>query len=355
MPFRPSSQFPSLLASKTLRHLFPLPSFAVSAARSPSMAAAPTGGTGEDSLPAGTLGGGYPTPLSPPYPAESKVVELRRAMTAAARSGSFELTAGEIVYEDEWLAIANKPSGVYCEAVLSSFPSLRGFATVQSELHLANRLDRDTSGLMVITKSHKVAGKLVKAFTNHEVKKTYLALCIGYAPSWKKITISSGHGRSKFGAWRVYSTSDVGRTLPGGSMVKHMVTSFEVLSINGQGKFREPTEPEAHEAESIIVQEKGIERGRNDDMKADEILVRAYPQSGRTHQIRLHCQYLGIPIKGDVKYGGVLEWKGISCDAHTLHAESLSFRHPVTGLPVQFQPTLPLWASEICGSMLQDS
>lgn len=230
-----------------------------------------------------------------------------------------------------------------------------GSATVQAELHLANRLDRDTSGLMVITKSHKIAGRLVKAFTDHKVKKTYLALCIGCAPSWKKITISSGHGRSKFGAWRVYSVSDVGQTLPGGSMVKHMVTSFEVLPINGQEKFREPTEPEAREAESIIVQEKGIERCRNDDMKTDEILVRAYPQSGRTHQIRLHCQYLGIPIKGDVKYGGVLEWKGISCDAHALHAESLSLQHPVTGLLVQFQAPLPLWANEIRGSMLQDS
>lgn len=318
------------------------------------MAAAPA--TGEDAHPnAGTRAGGYPTPLSPPYPAVSKEVELRRAMTAAARSGAFELTAGKIVFEDEWLAVANKPSGVYCETILSSFSSLRGSGTILSELHLANRLDRDTSGLMVITKSHKVAGKLVKAFTDHKVKKTYLALCIGYAPSWEKIRISSGHGRSKFGAWRVYSASDVGQTLPGGSMVKHMVTSFEVLSINGQGKFKEPMEPEVYEAESIIVQDKGIERSGNNDTKTDEILVRAYPQSGRTHQIRLHCQYLGIPIKGDAKYGGFLEWKGISCDAHALHAESLSFQHPVTGLPVRFQAPLPLWASEICGSMLQDS
>ncbi|KAG6751511.1 hypothetical protein POTOM_043700 [Populus tomentosa] len=127
----------------------------------------------------------------------------------------------------------------------------------------------DTSGVMVITKLHKVASKLVKAFTDHKVRKTYIALCIGSAPKWETITIKSGHGRSKFGAFRVYAASDVGRSLP-------------------------------------VVEEKAV---IDTDAKKDEILVRAFPRSGRTHQIRLHCQYLGIPIRGDVKYEGVCEWK----------------------------------------------
>ncbi|OAY69134.1 RNA pseudouridine synthase 1 [Ananas comosus] len=291
-----------------------------------------------------TAGGGFPTPLSPPYPAVSKEVELRRAMSAAARSGA--CAAAEVVFEDEWLVVANKPSGIYCETLLSILADPRGAAANQSNLHLANRLDRDTSGLMVITKCNKVAAKLVKAFTDHKVKKTYLALCVGNAPKWEKIKISSGHGRSKFGAFRVYSAKDVGRTLPGGSLVKHMTTSFEVLGINGRGKFRERSDIEKGEIESIIVQEKGVEIIESDDEKKDEILVRAYPQSGRTHQIRLHCQYLGMPIKGDVKYGGVYEWKGETCDAHALHAESLSFMHPITSLPLLFQAPLPLWAIE---------
>lgn len=211
------------------------------------------------------------------------------------------------------------------------------------ELHLANRLDRDTTGVMLITKSHKVASKLVQAFTNHKVTKTYIAHCVGPAPKWEKITIKSGHGRSKFGAWRVYAASDVGRMLPGGSVVRDMETSFEVLSINGQGSFKEPSEFRKDEENTIVVEERAV---IDSDIKKDEILVRAYPRSGRTHQIRLHCQYLGISIRGDVKYEGVYEWKGRTYDGHELHAESLSFEHPVTGIPIMFQAPLPLWPSQ---------
>lgn len=210
------------------------------------------------------------------------------------------------------------------------------------ELHLANRLDRDTSGVMIITKSHKVAAKLVKAFTDHKVRKTYIALCVGSAPQWRNITVRSGHGRSKFGAWRVYAASDVGRTLPGGSVVRDMETSFEVLSINGNGCFKEPSEFTNGEGLTVVVEEKAV---RKDGME-DEILVRAYPRSGRTHQIRLHCQYLGISIKGDVKYEGVYEWQDQTYDAHQLHAESLSFEHPVTGVPLLVHAPLPLWANQ---------
>nr|XP_009630154.2 RNA pseudouridine synthase 1 [Nicotiana tomentosiformis] len=213
-----------------------------------------------------------------------------------------------------------------------------GWANV-SELHLANRLDRDTSGVMLITKLHKVAAKFVKAFTDHKVRKTYLAFCVGLAPKWEKITVKSGHGRSKYGAWRVYAASDVGRKLPGGSLVKHMETSFEVLSVNS-GCLKEVSDLQKDEA-VVIVQEKSA---IGCDLKNDEILVRASPQSGRTHQIRLHCQYLGIPIRGDVRYEGVYDWKGSRYDGHDLHAESLSFEHPITGKPILLQAPPPSWA-----------
>lgn len=267
-----------------------------------------------------------------------------------------------MLFEDEWLIVVNKPQGVYCERVLASVPSIlndsadsdrrneadghsRATQSSLPELHLANRLDRDTSGVMVITKSNKVAAKLVKAFTNHKVNKTYIALCIGPAPKWEKITISSGHGRSKYGAWRVYAASDVGRALPGGSVVRDMETKFEVLSVNGEGSFKKVSDPRKDDKNnSIIVEEKSV---TNSDVKKDEVLVRAFPRSGRTHQIRLHCQYLGIPIRGDVKYEGVYEWEGKTFDGHELHAESLSLNHPVTDLPVVFWAPLPLWASQV--------
>uniref|UniRef100_A0A0D9Y0C4 Pseudouridine synthase RsuA/RluA-like domain-containing protein n=1 Tax=Leersia perrieri TaxID=77586 RepID=A0A0D9Y0C4_9ORYZ len=313
-------------------------------------AAATATAAGADQAPAMSAATGeYPVPVSPPYPAASKDVELRRAMTASSRSAAYSSAA--VVFEDEWLAVVDKPAGVYCDALLSALPCSSGDAATRPNLHLANRLDRDTSGLMVITKCNKVAGKLVKAFTEHKVKKTYLALCIGYPPMWEKIKICSGHGRSKHGAWRVYAMSDVGRSLPGGSVVRDMNTRFEVLGINGKGQFRESSNLEIDETESITVQEKAADLTSNSDVKNSMILVRAYPQSGRTHQIRLHCQYLGFPIRGDVKYSGVIAWNGVDYDGHALHAESLSFVHPVTGLPVTFRSPLPSWANEFISTM----
>ncbi|KAF7817967.1 RNA pseudouridine synthase 1-like [Senna tora] len=293
----------------------------------------------------------YPVPLSPQFPPISKQIELSRAMSASSKSSLFALSIKDILYEDEWLIAVNKPQGIYCDTVLSSVASFLAHSHGVSqeikvslpELHLANRLDRDTSGVTIITKSHKVASKLVKAFTDHKVKKTYIALCIGSAPKWKKITIRSGHGRSKFGAWRVYAASDVGRTLPGGSVVRDMETSFQVLSVNGKGSLKDVSEFTNDEGNSIVVEEKAM---KEDVVMEDEIVVRAYPRSGRTHQIRLHCQYLGISIRGDVKYEGVYEWKGKTYDAHELHAESLSLEHPITSLQVVIRAPLPLWANQ---------
>ncbi|KAH7542963.1 hypothetical protein FEM48_Zijuj02G0131200 [Ziziphus jujuba var. spinosa] len=293
----------------------------------------------------------YPVPLSPPLPPISKQIELSRAMSASSRSSLFSLSRSDLIYEDEWLVAVNKPQGVYCESVLASVPEVicDSPAPVPEtgaslpELHLANRLDRDTSGLMIITKSHKVASKLVKAFTDHKVSKTYVAFCIGSAPKWERITIRSGHGRSKFGAWRVYAASDVGRTLPGGSVVRDMETSFEVLSINGHRIIEKPSKLLKDEDNIIVVEDKAV---IDREGKKDEILIRAKPRSGRTHQIRLHCQYLGISIRGDVKYEGAYEWKGITYDGHELHAESLSLEHPVTGLPLMLQAPLPIWAQQ---------
>lgn len=135
----------------------------------------------------------------------------------------------------------------------------------------------------------------------------------------------------------MYAASDVGRTLPGGSVVRDMETSFEVLAINGKACFRED------EGSGVVVVEEKAVKEDADVEDESEIVVRAYPKSGRTHQIRLHCQYLGISIRGDVKYEGVCEWEGVTCDAHELHAESLSFEHPVTGAHVMLRAPLPPW------------
>lgn len=288
----------------------------------------------------------YPIPLSPTLPLISKDIELNRALTASSKSALFNLSKHDILFEDEWLIALNKPQGVYCETLLSALPTLLSHSTDSGkqlsspELHLANRLDRDTSGVTIITKSHKVAAKLVKVFTEHKIRKSYIAYCTGPAPKWRTVTVRSGHGRSKFGAWRVYAVSDVGRALPGGSFVRDMETSFEVLSVNGQRCIPECSCSEK-DGDVVVVEEKST---IDCNLRRDEVLVRAYPRSGRTHQIRLHCQYLGISIRGDVKYEGVYELNGKRYEGHELHAESLSLEHPVTAQPLLIQSPLPSWA-----------
>ncbi|KAJ1425516.1 Pseudouridine synthase, RsuA/RluB/C/D/E/F [Sesbania bispinosa] len=284
-----------------------------------------------------------PSALSPQLPAISKEIELSRAAIATSNSELFSLSKNDILYEDDSLIAVNKPQGIYCENVLSSVPTLLQNVP---ELHLANRLDRDTSGVMIITKSHKVASKLVKAFTDHKVKKTYIAFCTGPLPNWERITVRSGHGRSS-------SVPGECTLLPmlvacyGRVGVRAMETSFEVLAVNGKGRFREVSDSESEEFQgsTVVVEEKAVKEDGN-DVDKNEIVVRAYPRSGRTHQIRLHCQYLGISIKGDVKYEGVYEWKGTTYHAHHLHAETLSFDHPVTGVRVMLRAPLHPWANQ---------
>ncbi|AEE33381.1 RNA pseudouridine synthase 1 [Arabidopsis thaliana] len=281
----------------------------------------------------------YPKPISAPPPPISKDIELRRAMEASSKSSLFNLTRDDILYEDEYLMAVNKPKGVYCEAVLRSAPQI--VLDSSSEYHLANRLDRDTSGVMIITKSHKVAAKLVKAFTEHKIRKSYIALCIGSSPNWRRVTVSSGHGRSKHGAWRVYAALDVGRVLPGGSFVRDMETTFEVVSVNSVKN----ESCELEDVNHVIVAEGERELSCGGDDDDVVVVVRAFPRSGRTHQIRLHCQYLGIPIRGDVKYHGVYEWNGRTFEGHELHAECLSLDHPVTGDSIVIRAPLPYWAA----------
>ena len=74
----------------------------------------------------------YPVPLSPPLPAISKDIELRRAMSASSKSSLFSLSRSDVLFEDEWLIALNKPQGIYCETILASVPSLLNDSTDES-------------------------------------------------------------------------------------------------------------------------------------------------------------------------------------------------------------------------------
>ena len=204
----------------------------------------------------------------------------------------------------------------------------------EQKYFLVNRLDRDTSGLIVIAKSSKFCGKLSQIFMTRDVEKSYIGLCCGELPSWEERLVVTGHGRSRHGMWRVYDQSDIGRKLPFGSKVKEMVTKLKFL--------REVSGVEVDTASNFSSS--CDEQGKNSSIHY--FLVEATLLTGRTHQIRLHCQFLGIPLVGDIKYGGPQVWihRGKSYDSHALHSSYLKFFHPETSKEVELSSPLPSWA-----------
>eukprot|EP00898_Chlorokybus_atmophyticus_P006980 jgi/Chlat1/7283/Chrsp58S06878 len=322
----------------------------------------------------------WPTPLTPLPGEDAKEVERRRAALAANSNGSSNsLPQIKVIYEDEWLLAAAKPSSVYSESMLlaarkyllsarserlldtageadgsklaasrgaaaddeqpvtTSLDMHRGGSTMlgacdTKELHLAHRLDRDTSGVLVFSK-RKEGHKGVSAVFSDTAKlmacKIYIALCTGQAPTWKELTLVTGHGRSRHGLWRVYSADDVGAALPGGSRVKRMETRFEVVKVY----------PDCSTC-PVIMQ--GVST-----TPAAAVLLRAFPVTGRTHQIRLHCTHLGLPIVGDIRYGGL---QAVGLDMHLLHAERLQLPHPKTDSVIMLHTDLPGWVNAALGN-----
>ncbi len=226
------------------------------------------------------------------------------------------ITAEQILYEDSDLLVLNKPPGTYVDmtpwdaegnlhAALRAFLLARDGAALPT--HLAHRLDRDTTGVLLASKNPAMNPAIQRAFVGGLVHKEYLALCAGAPPD--EFEILSGHGRSAHGLFRVYSDDEIGRVLPNGSRVKSMRTRFRV--------------------------ERRLEGAT---------LLRAFPLTGRTHQIRLHLAHLGFPIVGDARYGGLAAWDGAPVPFHRLHAERMALPHPAGGRLLELLAPLPDWA-----------
>ena len=245
-----------------------------------------------------------------------------------------------------------------------------------SYLNMVHRLDRDTSGCLVFARSPEANKALARAFQSGLVHKEYVAHCgvcppqpqhdaptvrplsasmrASTSPESSKaaspsrdvemndtsgeVEVCTGHGRSAHGLWRVYARSDVGRSLPGGgrgtNAVKEMTTRLRVMARGG------PRASASHNGE-----------GGRPDLSMETRFVRAVPVTGRTHQIRLHCAHVGMPLVGDVKYGGpdVLTAEGADgkgegeVTGFRLHAATIRFPHPMTNEEVTVRASPPAW------------
>jgi 23S rRNA pseudouridine955/2504/2580 synthase len=210
-----------------------------------------------------------------------------------------------ILFEDEGFLIVNKPAGfaVHGGSGVSS-GIIEGLRLIRPEAHfleLVHRLDKDTSGCLLIAKKRSALHKLHELFRDDQIHKTYQALLSGQWARKKLVVTAPLLKNASKGGERMVVISQSGKAAE---------TLFNRLKL-----FRNAT------------------------------LVEAYPKTGRTHQIRVHAASLGHPIVGDERYGQdevnkVFKNKGYK--RMFLHAETLQFQHPVTGVLMSISAPLPL-------------
>ena len=218
-----------------------------------------------------------------------------------------------VIYEDEWLLVVDKPSGM-----LSVPGRIEQYSveTIMQERYpgsiIAHRLDMGTSGLLIIAKSLEVYRPLQEQFVKHQVKKKYLALIEPKAPHNPHNThLTHNTHPPKSGTISLPLRPDPmnrPRQVVDMEHGKRAVTDYEILS---------PTLTSHCEATLA----------KRELSPLTPQLVALYPQTGRTHQLRIHCAHpdgLGSPIIGDELYGT----KGKRL---MLHAAEIWFQHPVTG------------------------
>ena len=208
----------------------------------------------------------------------------------------------EIVFEDEWLLIVNKPAGMLsvpgkAEDRDSVYHRLKKKYPEATGPMIVHRLDMATSGLLLVAKTKKVHQDLQAQFANRSIKKRYVAVLDG-------IVLSERTGRIELPL--CLNPLDRPRQIVSKEYGKEAITEYKIIS----------------ESEKIIDES---ERSINESRKYTRIIF--YPLTGRTHQLRVHAAHpegLGCPILGDELYGK-------KADRLYLHAEYIEFRHPIYG------------------------
>ena len=217
----------------------------------------------------------------------------------------------EILYEDDDIIVVNKPKGMVVHpangnpdgTLVNAIMSIckDSLSGIGGEIRpgIVHRLDKNTSGAIIIAKNDKAHINLSEQLKNHEIKKTYIALVRGIVKE-NNATINMPIGRSK----KDRKKMDVDKN------GKEAITHFKVLK-------------------------------RYKDCTLLEINI----ETGRTHQIRVHLSHIGYPIIGDEVYSnGKNKWNIVG---QCLHAKSLDFMHPITGKQIHIEAGLPEYFHKI--------
>ncbi len=219
----------------------------------------------------------------------------------------------DVLYEDSHLIAVNKPAGMVVHPAPGNWSNtfvnaLLNHCEVASTSEfrpgIVHRLDKETSGVMLAAKTEECHQKLCELFAKRAIKKEYLAIAIGKVPS---IEINAAIKRCKIHRKKMTICNEEG---------KEAITKAELIGFNGNFS-----------------------------------LVSLKPQTGRTHQIRVHLKSLGNPILGDKLYGKPSINERYQASRHYLHAKKISFIHPITHTKMEIEAPIPKEMSEMfqCG------
>ena len=219
----------------------------------------------------------------------------------------------EILYEDSDIIIVNKPKGMVVHpgngnpngTLVNALMTIckDSLSGIGGEIRpgIVHRLDKDTSGVIVVAKNDKAHINLSEQIKNHEVEKTYIALVRGIVKE-NEATINMPIGRNK--------------------------NDRKKMAVEKEGKV-------------AITNFKVLERFPKDNCTLLEVKI----ETGRTHQIRVHLSHIGYPVIGDTTYSnGKNKWDVVG---QCLHAKRLKFKHPTTGKEMTIEAELPDYFKEI--------
>ncbi len=204
-----------------------------------------------------------------------------------------------IIFEDTHIIVLNKPAGMLSQSDISGDESLVDWLRKyvgRNYVGLVHRLDRNTSGLMVVAKRSKAATRLTDALQNGDLERTYIAVVEGNPPNEKDLE----HYLIKN-----EKTNEV-RVVKDSKNAKIAKLHFDCFCHT---KFQ------------------------NKDIAALHLKL----ETGRGHQIRVQCAFEGYPLLGDKKYGSLISHPG----RPALHSYSMKFAHPMGGEPLSFKDPLP--------------
>ena len=230
-------------------------------------------------------------------------VRIELQPTAESRAFKAEALHLDIVYEDEHLLVLSKAAGMvvhpasgnWSGTVMNGLLAHHPAAAALPRAGIVHRLDKDTTGLMMVGKSREAVTALTRMIAAREVHREYLALVFGRVPEQMEINVP----------------------------IRRDLISRVKMAVLATGK------PSRTDVYALGVGEEGVR-----SISA----VHCVLHSGRTHQIRVHLAYKGYPMVADTLYGGV---QALGMARQALHAARLGFTHPISGEPLQFDAPLP--------------